>query len=272
MRASTLLYRVLVGTHLWIGLGAAVQVFLAYKSFDASALSRTQLYYTLAVGLLATGFYTTYRRFGESFALRRRAAMGRIWSGLLWLLGASLLLVNLPSVYVTQLLFPAGLAGGYAWARYSGCAQVIFGYAKPLLLALVWTWVVCYIPLLATDEVSIPVVLSRLAFFLGIGLVSDYKDHIDDRRSGLETLGNHLGVKRIAILSIGLMGLSAGLVLLVGGANQVPALAFGASGAWGMAVFLYAFRQNPAREYYDLYVDGLLVLAGVLYLGLSTVR
>ncbi len=260
--------RVLVQTHLWVGLGAGVQTWLGFKAAFGGPLTPDEQLYVGVAGVGAAGFYTIYRGWGRRLSERQAAWDWAFTLGIAMLAVAGIRVTELPPAYWALLVPPVAIAGVYATARYRGGNAPWFGLAKPILLAAVWTWVVAYVPMVRSGDIDVPLLSSRACFFLAIALVSDHKDNDADFDSGLSSLTWRLGRSITVAVTLALM-VAAGALALVGNAGVgAAAAAFAGAGFLGVLLLGYAFRQNPRAWYYDGVVDGLLVLTGVFYLAL----
>ena len=259
-------------SHLWIGLGAFVQVgssTLAYSYHPSFSIAERE--YALAVSLGAVAFYGLYR-YGR---VPRRPSPTAIANLVCALIAAGLYAFELrPEARLS--LLPAIAAASLYWLagwRYRGSSA--FGWAKPLLLAAVWAAVTTAIPLHLAQDGTGPVglgpVIGRLAFFLAIGLASDFPHAEADARGGLRTVTGTLGRTPTRYVCIALLLASA--LLSVGsylnGRRASTAIALtsllAAPVLWG------AFRQNRERHrYVAVYVDGLLVLPLPIYFALAS--
>ncbi len=267
MRSSAITHG-LVGAHVWVGLGAAVQTYLCWTAAVGDVVDHAGQVYSALAGFAAAGFYTIYRAYGARVATVPVQPASRVWVGASLLSVAGALLATLPVAFAFGLAVPTTVAIAYGAARYFSGNAIAFGLAKPFVLAAVWTWVVAYVPSATATDADWPLLSSRFCFFLSIGLISDYKDKLRDELSGLKTFSAHLSRRGASVVCVALMLCSAILEVGEGERWTEAGLALASTSVVGAAVVCYAFRQNPPTWYYDLVVDGLLILAGVFYTGI----
>lgn len=257
---------------MWVGLGAAAQALIAYRSMMTYDHDPTDWRYVVASGLGAAGYYTFYRGLAR---VRTRYRFGPTairlnWQLLLtagYLLTALFYLRHLPHEVWLLLVAAVLFAGAYAYAGHVSRALAAFGFAKPLLLAAVWTWVVCFVPSFQAGLINEQFLISRFCFFLAIGLASDYKDLDADSGVGLVTPTQRLGRKVARGIAIGLFGVSLYTGTAAGdGDSFLAAAALDVTTLLGLPLLWMAFRQNrPSELFYGFILDGLLVVPLTVY-------
>ena len=206
-------------------------------------------------------FYGVYRR-----PTRWLAYVGAY--GVLLAVATYLVPEALPADVIPAIVGGVALASLYAYAGYVHRDARWFGVVKPLLLATTWSYLTSILVGLLTGSPWGLAFASRLTFFLALALCFDYRDAHADRRSGLTTLSARAGRLPTMIATVVLLVTSAALPYL--GTDTYDALT-----AWALSLTsliavplgLWAFRQNrPAHLYYELVLDGLLLLPLLLYL------
>jgi 4-hydroxybenzoate polyprenyltransferase len=142
-------------------------------------------------------------------------------------------------------------------------------FLKTLMIALIWTGVTVLVPFAAvgkemgTEETAL-LFTSRFFFILALAIPFDIRDRHSDILTGIRSIPAVTGettALRLANFSIGAFGmLSGGLLLLWQSINQVPALLLTTLAS----VYLINNRRLQKHPlYYELMLDGLLLLAGL---------
>lgn len=254
----------LVASQLWLGVAAFSQVVLSAVSLYGEVYVDVFATYGAVLGAAVALYYWGYRNFPTS--VRGRATLGSIAA-----IVAYALVHSLPDAppAITALGFPLAALYFVAGSRFRSSAW--FGYGKAALLAVVWTYYTTSAIGYAYHVHIVAYTASRLCLFLAIALCFDYRDQAPDTRAGLRTLTTKLGRRRAKYLATVLMTTalalpwSAPLAIMERGLLITTVVS-----AVGLPLVWWAFRQNrPPVLYYDLVLDGLLVLPLPIYLMLS---
>jgi 4-hydroxybenzoate polyprenyltransferase len=190
---------------------------------------------------------------------------------LLGALGAIAFSTQLSMAALLSLPIAGAVAVGYCLpvVRYRGRWRRLKALpgAKLVLIALVWTYATAALPMLQAgttlDLGSVMILLSRYCFIAAVALPFDLPDMQRDRRSGILTIPNWLGVPATRNVALLLIGLSAVFSLLTPW-PQASALLISCACVTGLLAML---RADRGVLYFMVALDGmLLVQAGLLYL------
>ncbi|MBX2852090.1 MAG: UbiA family prenyltransferase [Phycisphaeraceae bacterium] len=139
--------------------------------------------------------------------------------------------------------------------------------AKLILIALVWTYATAVLPMLDSaapfDRHTAMLLLARLCFIAAVALPFDLPDMQRDRRSGILTIPNWLGVRATRNVALLLIGLSAAFSLF----TPWPFTSALLLGCVCVAGLLIVLRADRGVLYFMVALDGmLLVQAGLLWI------
>lgn len=220
----------------------------------------------------------TLRLGGETAFLSARWVFIRsrpsLWNGIA--VGAFFLsagfFILLPWAIQQQLLWPGALSLLYVVPVLPGRKRLRdIPWAKPLTIALVWTWLTCLIPAGGShDPLPLTSLISlageRFFFVLGLALPFDIRDKDQDLRLGLETLSTQIGDRATRTLALISVGMSATAVLW--NMHQLQYSASTATALWiSLAASGLLIRKAHSRRpewFFSLGIDGMLILQPTL--------
>lgn len=142
-----------------------------------------------------------------------------------------------------------------------------YGYIKPFLIALVWVVSCCLVPLLENNLLSAEAywfIAAQFFFISTLCLLFDVKDIEYDYYSGVNTYANKLGLTKTKIISIGVLLLSA-MSFYMFSKNVNYQLAYMTSLIMS-AVTVLITTENKSHLFYYLWIDGLMLLQGLLFI------
>lgn len=266
-------------SHVWIGLAAAVQVVcsaMLSPNFESGVTFR----YAALVFFASVSFYSFHRLYSlwrllPTLPTKRWQAVFKLQRLLfalvpLGFLGALVLFVTLPWNWQWRIAFPAIVSALYAiplikWKRLRD-----FGSAKVLWLSVGWVWLCTVVPMSALGEMNWWLVFERLFFLVGLTLAFDWRDTEQDQMEGVITWPLRFGRVKTMWLSMALIAISVGLNIQLYSFGPTTLDDFAAQGLFVGSVFtggsmVYAFaKTRPHHLYYGVYLDGSLVLPGLV--------
>lgn len=140
-------------------------------------------------------------------------------------------------------------------------------FVKTILVAFVWMVVVVYIPCSMNGiEPSdfLPWMGGEFAFLFSLSILFDIKDIAKDRRSGINTFPQKLGVGYTKIISVTLMAARLALILFV---VQESALMAEAGICFIYLLFVVILVTVDHQEkFYMVWIDGLMLVKLVVWL------
>ncbi len=269
--------RFLVDSKIWIALAATFLCLGTYHGLGEG------LHWNAYLGVV---FFATLLEYNfHRFRRIKYEAQWAIQPELLWLHGRPLLfygfmlatgigllycLIQLDTSTLCAIMPLAGITLFYAsgqvlWPRLKLDFRRL-PYLKIFVVALVWTLVTTWIPLIQTTNwnqtQAIGLLLGRFLFFFALILPFDVRDLSDDARQGLRTIPMLLGTKNTMYVTYIALFISMLNMLYVfpGYAESLVLLM-----AYGLSFALLGYRPLRQSPYYHVgYLDGLILLQGVL--------
>lgn len=222
----------------------------------------------------STWFIYTYQRFAkiktaQDFAAERREWMlkhSRLVNGSLWISGlAAGVLVLFLEVNTLLILIPAGILSAFYVGRF--LLQKIPGFRdlpflKAYLVALAWTAMLVFLPLLQTHvrwgSEQLQYALAMFFFIFSLAIIFDLRDvEMDDRE--MKTIPHLIGKNGTVVLS--LMALSASLILML--LVQPEWWFWYLVIAFGGTLLLLLSKKHNTDFFYSFWLDGFLFLPGL---------
>lgn len=269
-------------SNLWIGVGAAVQVFLTLRYvFPPGASHHYQDKLALAVGLGTVSFYSWIRYeklrqqvFDTTTTRAQQLSGHRLHLFIIAVLAAGLagylLWPFLGSVQLwLAIVFASVLTIAYVWWPLGRPMRSVH-WLKTVLVPLVWVLVVVLLPHLAFGGSSRLVWLmafERFCFIFAITVPFDLRDAQTDAANGIRTIATHWTNNRPTYFALAVLGVGYLLYLLIlywrWQVNQeaaMPLLVIG-TGIYAVSAVLIWFLKKPEHDYwYSGALDGTLIL------------
>lgn len=147
---------------------------------------------------------------------------------------------------------------------------------KTLLITFTWTLATLFLPYLLTnnsfgDNITFSLV-ERSLFIFAITVPFDVKDIKEDQRSGWKTLPVLLGKKtsmQISQVALSILILSSAIQLFTNSYHAEFIAAF-STGIYSL-IILNAKKLRAHKYYYPLFIDGAILLYGLLLIGLHLI-
>ena len=140
---------------------------------------------------------------------------------------------------------------------------------KTLYLAIVWTYVTTFLPLIvadaAIDNKAILLIISRFGLIYSICILFDYRDREDDKKNAIRSMITYFdekGIDRLFWLSLIISGLATlGLHFLKFSWAAIFVLMVPIF--LTAALFSYS-KKNFSDYFYYFVLDGLMMLSGII--------
>jgi len=147
-------------------------------------------------------------------------------------------------------------------------------FAKPLTVALAWTWVTVVLPTSPVQWEELPFLfLGRAAFIFALALAYDLSDLEYDRDTGLDTLTGKLGTNKSFLLIYCGLAVAGACVLAnacLGVYDFSKAIGLFASLLFSAWWLRYLLQQDAWKPWQKPLIDGLMVLQFLLVLLFSS--
>ena len=140
------------------------------------------------------------------------------------------------------------------------------GYIKPIIIALVWVVSTTVVPIVEyklSFQNHVWFIVSQFLFLTVLCMVFDIKDAADDFLNGVNTYANRFGIATTKSISIVLCVLS--VIALYGYTDQSLILIPGMICGVLTSASILLSKENQHHFYYYLWIDGLLLIQGVLF-------
>lgn len=271
---NRVLQRLILESHLWLGLGA---VFCTWGTFVLlhQSVSFRYLAFVL-VGTMTIYSYHGYRNRKESGNSADTHPQHPAFLKLILAAGCLATLVLYLMLKRTNqliLLIPACMALVYVLPVYRGKKLKDLPYIKIVAIVVAWTIITYLIPLRTipewwTEKGYNLLMLDRLLFFFALAIPFDIRDMNYDRDQKLPTIPNTIGLdnsRNLALFSIFMAGgfmtmafelleieqtIRIGLILLY--------ILIG--------IVIIRLKNNPGPRFYSWVIDGFLFLYGIVIL------
>lgn len=156
---------------------------------------------------------------------------------------------------------------GGRWHRLKDLAGL-----KAFLIAAVWAAATVLLPAFSRGAALLPtawVTAERFLFVLAICLPFDVRDLARDRAAGIRTLPVALGVPATRAFGVALLVGYTGIVVAHYGVSaSSPAFALVPTAALALGLVV-AMDEHRPDTYYEVFVDGTLIVQGLLLLALA---
>lgn len=263
-------------TGLWISSALCLLYLSTWRTLHLP-LPKEIAWQIIILGTSCALIYNIYLLDIYNYALSPKKVWGKknrrfIYAGLGALIVVSLYSLTQVSIYWVYLLLPAALPSIFYYLplnfKNKGKGLRELPFLKPFWVALTWTYVSTVLPALymnALNKESLSLTLSRFLFLLSLTLVFDVKDRETDATRGLKTLAQKMSFNRLRILALFCLGLSALFIL-----NLQHTILF----AWllslaATSLALLFMKKKSGEIYYDLCLDGQLLLQGQIFIWLA---
>lgn len=141
-----------------------------------------------------------------------------------------------------------------------------YGYIKPIIIAIVWVVSTTVVPLIEYKlslQTHYAFIISQFLFLTVLCMVFDIKDAADDYLNSVNTYANRFGIKTTKIISIILMMLSVVILFFYNNSTLILIPSIITSLLTMVSVLLA--KENQHHFYYYLWIDGLLLIQGMLF-------
>ena len=269
----------------YIGICAAC---ITAMSLEIIGKENTHFMYTLWIGVCTATLYCGHRVIGlkkmahiktsERFNVIRKYEQ-HIWVYFyLWICLTAFLFFTFGSIRLVIWMMPGGfIALGYVLPLLFGKKRFRdLGWTKILMIGWSWAWLTAFVPIyfLANEPIgmAITVTSARMLFIIAITVPFEVRDIQVDRSVGLMTLPEKFGRKGTDFF---LWGCCSGIVILSYIAsyhyfNEAYFVAMVVISICTWLVYRYSFRTQDDYFFGGL-IDGLMILALLLYLGISQI-
>lgn len=267
---------VFITTHLWLGLSASI---CTWGTFVVLHQPVSFVY----LGFVLGGTMTIYNIHSLLSKIRQNqlSTSGSVPAFLytMILLGSALtttLYLILDRSNQMILLLPTCIAILYVFPVYRGKRLKDYPFVKIIAIMIAWTTVTFWIPIHAIpqwwEEAGYNyLIIDRLLFFFALAIPFDIRDMKYDRKQSLKTIPNTIGLNNSQYLAIFSLCLACGFMFM--GFNFLsikPIIKFGLIATYGLlGVMIIRLKHLPDSRYYSWFIDGILLLYGVVILFLS---
>ena len=141
-----------------------------------------------------------------------------------------------------------------------------YGYIKPIIIATVWVVSTTVVPIVEyklSFQNHVWFVISQFLFLTVLCMIFDIKDAADDFLNGVNTYANRFGIATTKVISIVLCVLS--VIALYGHTDKSLILIPGMISSVLTSASILLSKENKHHFYYYLWIDGLLLIQGVLF-------